>query len=136
MILPDEKIALFSLLEAGGDLNESQSAELLDYLEGHPDLAGDFDDFVSDLQQLDSSPTPPRVSDVEWGRSFDKILSATPQPAVLGEIPQISPQAGSGFGAGAAGSGSAGIAITVLVAFCMVLLFSQMTPGKEGKDTK
>jgi hypothetical protein len=130
---------LFSLLEAGQDLNERQSAELLDYLESHPDLARDYDEFVGDLQQLDSGSVDLDVSASEWATSFAKIQGATLQ-SKLSPAAQVT-KSGAGPTAGGpsalspegmAGSGSAGLLISFLVTISLIFLCMQMTPDSLG----
>lgn len=127
MKLPNDNPGLFSLFEAGSDLTEAQTAELLDYLESHPDLARDFNDFVGDLQQLNVEPNFPEVSADEWGKSFQKISDATARPPTV-ESPASLGEPAAAAGEGVAGAGQSGVIISLIVAVSLIFLCMQITP--------
>lgn len=135
MKLPNDNPGLFALVEAGSDLNEAQTAELLDYLESHPDLARDINDFVGDLQQLNVEPVFPDVSKEEWGKSFQKITDATVKPSAPQSGPHPSEPTGPTVetaGEGLAGGGQSGVIISLIVAVSLVFLCMQITPDSIG----
>ncbi|MDF1665677.1 MAG: hypothetical protein P1V97_28215 [Planctomycetota bacterium] len=135
MKLPNENPGLFALFEAGSDLNDAQTAELLDYLESHPDLARDINDFVGDLQQLNVEPVFPEVSNDDWGKSFQKITDATLKPTPPQNGPthgEPNAPAADAAGEGLAGSSQSGVIITLIAAISLIFLCMQITPDSIG----